>query len=111
MMGALIEALLLARVNRLQDKSPVFKANSAPKDKKTRQTLPLGKWTLHDYINVAHELSWIRQPARDVSVVLRDYRNCIHPAKELSQGNSINDQDSAMFWVVFQYFKAWQNKF
>jgi hypothetical protein len=102
MMGALLEALLLARVNRLQDKSPVFKANAAPKDKKTSQTLPLGKWTLHDYIDVAHELSWIRQPARDVSVVLRDYRNYIHPAKELSQGHSMNDQDASMFWVVFQ---------
>jgi hypothetical protein len=102
MMGALLEGLLLARINRLQDKSAVFKANSAPKDKKTAQTLPLSKWTLHDYIDVAHELSWIRQPARDVSVVLRDYRNYIHPAKELSQGHSMNDQDASMFWVVFQ---------
>jgi hypothetical protein len=101
MMGAILEALLLSRVNHMQDKSPVFKAKASPKDRKTGTVLPLQNWTLNNYIEVAHELQWIRQPARDVGVVLRDYRNFIHPAKELSEAISIEPEDCSMFWSVF----------
>jgi hypothetical protein len=72
MMGGLLEALLLARVNRESDKSKVLKAAGAPKDRKTGKTLPLNKWTLQHYISVAHELTWISRSAMDVSKVLRD---------------------------------------
>lgn len=102
MMGALLEAILLSRVNHLADKSPLFKATAAPKDSLSGKALPLQKWTLQHYIDVAHEMGWIRQAARDVSVVLRDYRNYIHPSKELSHGVKIEGPDSEMFWVVFQ---------
>jgi len=102
MMGSLLEALLLSRVNRIHDKAFLFSTKSAPIDKKTGKAQPLQKWTLQHYIDVAHEVGWIRQSARDLSVVLRDYRNYIHPAKELSHGVRVNSDDSAMFWVVFQ---------
>jgi len=36
MMGGLLEAILLARVNRLTDLKPVFTARAAPKDKSGR---------------------------------------------------------------------------
>jgi len=102
MMGGLLEALLLARVNILYDKSVLFKCQSAPFDTKENKKRPLQEWTLKDYIDVAHELKWIRQSARDVGVVLRDYRNYIHPAKELSHGIQIVPEDSKLFWSVFK---------
>jgi len=100
MMGGLLEGLFLARINAMPDKSAAFKARTSPKDK-TGSTKPLNEWGLQNYIEVAHELKWIRQTAKDVSEVLRDYRNYIHPQKELSHGLSLDSNDTAMFWPVF----------
>ncbi len=100
MMGGLLEALLLARVNRESDKAKVFKAAGAPKDKKTGKTLPLSEWTLQHYIGVAHELTWISRSAMDVSKVLRDYRNYIHPQKQLSHDVFLKRDDAELFWDV-----------
>jgi hypothetical protein len=100
MMGGLLEGLLLARINAMTDKSPAFKAKTSPKDK-TGKTKQLTEWGLQNYIEVAHELKWIRQTAKDVGEVLRDYRNYIHPQKEYTHGVSLNGSDTAMFWAVF----------
>lgn len=99
MMGGLLEALLLARVNRESNKSPIFKAISAPKDM-SGQTKPLNEWMLRSYIDVAHEMGWISQSAKDVGEVLRDYRNYIHPYKELSHGIVIDTKDALILWDV-----------
>jgi hypothetical protein len=99
MMGALLEALLLARINRLADKSPVFASKCAPKDK-AGKARPLQEWTLNSYIDVSHDLGWIGKASRDIGVVLRDYRNFIHPEKELSQGVSVGEADCRMFGAV-----------
>ena len=40
--------------------------------------------------------------AKDVGEVLRDYRNYIHPEKELKHGVSIGEKDTKVFWIVFQ---------
>lgn len=100
MMGGLVEGLLLAKVNSQPTLANVFTAKAAPKDRKTGNPLPLSEWTLKHYIDVAHELRWISQSARDVSVVLRDYRNYIHPQKELSHGVALSEGDAALLWEV-----------
>jgi hypothetical protein len=99
MMGGLLEGLLLAKVNTHRDQSQIFKATSAPRNK-AGQTLPLRDWTLRDYLDVAHELRWISRSARDVGVVLRDYRNYVHPQKELSHGIVLSKQDAMIWWEV-----------
>jgi hypothetical protein len=100
MMGGLLESLFLARVNREPSKQPIFTAKAAPKDPKTQQALSLREWTLGDYIAVAHELRWIPQSVRDVSEVVRDYRNYIHPQKELTHQIALTVGDARMFWEV-----------
>lgn len=100
MMGGLLEALLLARVNSAPDKKPVFTATAAPRDRSSGKPLPLQEWSLRHYIDVAHELEWISQSAKDVGVVLRDYRNYVHPYKELSHGVSLQARDATLFWEV-----------
>jgi len=99
MMGGLLEGLLLAKVNSLSDKTTVFTATNAPKDR-SGQPLPLAQWSLKNYIDVAHELRWISRSARDVGAVLRDYRNYVHPQKELSHGIGLSAQDAALWWEV-----------
>lgn len=101
MMGSLLEALLLARINVLPNAAPIFKLKSTPQDKKTGKAKPLTEWTLKDFIEVAHEMKWIRDAAKKVGVVLRDYRNFVHPERELSIGISIDHNDAKMFWAVF----------
>lgn len=100
MMGGLLEALFVARANRLANKAPLFKAKSAPIDPKTTKALDLRQWTLAPYIDVAHELGWITKSAKDVAIVLRDYRNYIHPEKERSHGVVLNADDAQMFWEL-----------
>lgn len=99
MMGGLLEALLLARLHKEPNRSTVFKAASAPKDK-SGKTLQLQEWTLRHYIDVGHELGWISKSAKDVGEVVRDYRNYIHPQKELSHGVVLRDGDAELFWEV-----------
>jgi hypothetical protein len=100
MMGGLLEALFVAKANKMPDKGPLFKAKAAPLDQKTKKPLALKDWTLRHYIDVGHELSWITRSAKDVAEVLRDYRNYVHPEKERSHGVTIGASDSLMFWQI-----------
>lgn len=100
MLGGLLEAVLLARVNQLADKKPVFTAVSAPKDKKTGATLTLKDWGLSNYIDVANEVGWISDTYKEVGVILRDYRNYIHPLKEYQHKKTINTEDAKILWEI-----------
>lgn len=99
MMGGLLEALLLGRVNREANKAPIFQARMAPKDK-NGQPKTLTEWTLKNYIDVSHELGWISVSAKDVGEVLRDYRNYVHPFKQLSHGVNLTTDDAVLLWEV-----------
>jgi hypothetical protein len=72
MMGGFLEALFVARANRLADKGPLFRARGTPINSSTRKPLPLPEWTLRAYIDVSQELGWISRSGRDVAAVLRD---------------------------------------
>jgi hypothetical protein len=100
MMGGLLEGLLLSRINKETNKSLIFLNSKAPKDKATGNTLPLKEWTLRNYIDVAHDLKWISHSAKDVGEVMRDYRNYIHPQKELSHGIQLENSDALLFWEI-----------
>lgn len=100
MMGGLLEALFVARANKLADKKPLINAASAPKDGTTGKTLDYQGWMLDSYIKVAHELKWITESAKDVADVLKEYRNYIHPEKERRHGVVLALNDSSMFWQV-----------
>jgi hypothetical protein len=99
MMGGILEGLLLAKINQLPNMAPVFTATSAPRDK-AGKTLVLKDWTLKNYIDVAHELEWITTTAKDIGEVMRDYRNYIHPQKELSHGVTLVEGDAQMLWEI-----------
>lgn len=100
MMGGLLEALFVARANKLSDKRPLISATGAPRDKATGKTLNYQEWMLDSYIKVAHELGWITDSGRSVADVLKEYRNYVHPEKELRHGIVLALNDSSMFWQV-----------
>ncbi|HEY7313700.1 MAG TPA: hypothetical protein VH643_30400 [Gemmataceae bacterium] len=100
MMGGLLEALFVARANKMPVKNPLVNAASAPKDKITGKTLNYQEWMLDSYIKVAHELKWITESAKHVADVLKEYRNYIHPEKERRHGIVLALNDSSMFWQV-----------
>ena len=100
MMGGLLEALCMARANKMTDKSPLFKDKSTPTDSKTSKPLPLSEWMLKHYIDVGHHVGWFTRPTKDVGVVLRDYRNYVHPQKEYSHGIVLVAADALMFWQI-----------
>lgn len=100
MMGGLLETLMLARFNQEQDKTTIFSATTAPKDKKTGKTLQLKEWTLRHYLDVGHELKWITRSTKDVGEVVRDFRNYIHPYKQVSHNVSLEANDARLFWEI-----------
>lgn len=100
MMGGLLEALFVARANKMPDKSALINASTAPKDHKTGKTINYREWMLDSYIRVAHELNWITDSAKSLADVLKEYRNYIHPEKELQHGITLNLNDSSMFWQI-----------
>jgi hypothetical protein len=100
MMGGLLEALFVARANKMPDKKPLISAAGAPRDKTTGKVVPYPEWMLDSYIKVAKELTWITASAGDLADVLKEYRNFIHPAKELRYGVVLARNDSSVFWAL-----------
>lgn len=100
MMGGLLEALFVSRANMMADKTPLTSAVSAPKDKGSGKTVNYQDWMLDSYIKVGHELKWITESAKDIADKLKEYRNFVHPAKELRYGITLGLNDSSMFWQV-----------
>ena len=97
MMGGILEGLLMTKMNAFSDKDKLFKCKSIPVSSKTKKKIPLNDWTLKTYIEVAHEMGWISRGAKDVGAVLRDYRNLIHPQKELTQKFHISSKEAQFF--------------
>lgn len=104
MMGALLEAMLLARVNAHESKhgslAAIYKCGCVPKDK-VGNPLKVKEWKLFQFIDIAHEMGWIAKAAKDVGGVLRDFRNYIHPHKELTDKITVDKRESETLWNVF----------
>ena len=100
MMGGLLESVLMTKINTLDDKTILFKQKSTPIDNKTHKPKQLSEWMLKDYIDVLNEVKIITKPTAEFSRLIRDYRNYIHPEKELRMGESITVDDAKLFWIA-----------
>ncbi|MBL9001505.1 MAG: hypothetical protein JNK25_10260 [Phycisphaerae bacterium] len=111
MMGGLLEALFVARANAMTDKKPLLAAKAAPDDPKTGKKMDYQKWMLESYINVGLELTWITALGKTLADTLKEYRNYVHPAKELKHGITLGLNDSSLLWpvtkgMVYQLLKS-----
>ena len=101
LIGSTLEGILLG----LASKNPaVFnKAKSSPKNKDTNKIRPLNEWTLSSLIDVACEVGFIKEDVKKFSVVVRDFRNYIHPLQQMSMNFHPNEQTAK---ICFQVLKA-----
>lgn len=68
-------------------------AGNAPIFKQTGKVKPFSDWNLTEMIDVAHSLSWINYDVKNFSHALREFRNLIHPNKQLEL-NTFPDADT-----------------
>lgn len=97
--GSTLEGLLWDLASK--NISAFNQANSAPTDKKGK-VKHLNEWTLENLINVSHELNFIKLDLMKYSLVLKDFRNYIHPRQQVSQQFNPDIRTAKISWQVLQ---------
>ena len=98
--GNTLEGVLLNIAQRNQE---LFnKASSSPKDKNGK-VLSYNSWKLDNFIDVAHELGYLKEDVKKFSHSLREFRNYIHPNEQMTN-NFIPDMHTAE--ICIQVLKA-----
>ncbi len=100
MIGSLLEGVLYAKIK--SNWASAKQSSRAPTDSK-RSVKKLSRWKLSEMIDVAHDCQWIQKHAVDFSGtlhILRDYRNIVHPRKQLKSGITPDVDTCAMAWPV-----------
>jgi len=90
--GGLIEAILLDVLKNNSALALVAKA--APKEPN------LDKWKFNDIIDVAEELKIIGPDIERLSDTVRDYRNLIHPGKQIRSRLKVKPEESKIAFEV-----------
>lgn len=101
LLGSILEGALLHKIE--SDPAKANLAATAPKQKDNNGKLKPKKfsaWTLNDLITVAHEAGWLGKDVNDFSMVLRDYRNLVHPGEEKKQGVLLRSDTCDVCWPV-----------
>lgn len=96
MAGSILEAILYDLLTA--DPVTQTKAVSSGKAPKTgNNALVKGEWNLHDLIEVATDIGLLpNDRAKTFDQVLRDYRNFVHPKKEIRTGHPCGDGEAMM---------------
>jgi hypothetical protein len=98
MAGSILEAILydlLTADPSIQQKA--MTAHKAPKEKGTVKDIADGDWKLHSLIEVAAELKLLPdERAKTFDQVLRDYRNFVHPKKEIKAAHPCTEAEAYM---------------
>lgn len=76
-------------------------AKSSPKDK-TGKVFPIPDWKLANFIDVSCELGVLDENVKKFSHALRDFRNYIHPFKQVNSGFSPNEHTAKICWQVLK---------
>lgn len=87
MVGSFIETLLFVK----WESSGPFKKSQKPNN-------------LNDFLIFAVEQKWINNPTKEIGQVLRQYRNFIHPDKEIANDLGFDQHDAVMFWNLGKGF-------
>ena len=91
--GGAIEAILLDLLSK--DAVKAKKSNKAPQEK------DLSKWDLNDLIEVAVETDLVDGEAAKLSHSVRDYRNLVHPGKEMRSKLKVEPEEAKIALQVF----------
>ncbi|MFC1725267.1 hypothetical protein ACFL4T_06545 [candidate division KSB1 bacterium] len=97
LMGSMLEGVLFAVVSQNQENAN--KVESAPKDR-SGKVKPFNDWTLENLINVCVDCGWLKHDRKDFNHTLRDYRNLVHPLKQLKTGKYPDERTCKICWEV-----------
>jgi hypothetical protein len=92
--GGLIEALLLDALQGVQAKAT--EAAKAPKRRDSGRSKPLNEWNLAELIDVAMELRIIGTGTERFGQGVRNYRNLIHPGREIQSEQQVALQEATI---------------
>ncbi len=98
--GGLIEAVLLDTL--LTNEARARAAKKSPKVKGGGKAKPLLDWNLGELIDVALELRVIDTDIEKFSHAVRDYRNLIHPGKEIQSQQKVAEEEAAIAEKVLE---------
>lgn len=94
MAGSILEAILF---DRLTDPKWNARAVASPKalHPKTGKPIPSSDWRLENLIDIALDITLLKpDPANTIHQVLRDYRNFVHPKKEIRAAHECGDAEA-----------------
>ncbi|MCY4657786.1 MAG: hypothetical protein OXC80_13355 [Gammaproteobacteria bacterium] len=97
--GSVLEAVLLGSAQ--EDPVRFNKAKASPKTLGTVK--PFNNWNLSQFIDVAYEIGIIGPDVKEFSQGLREFRNFIHPKKQLESNFKPDDHTAG---ISFQVLKA-----
>ncbi len=95
--GSILEGILLGVA--MKNIEIFNKSKLSPKDKEGN-VKHFKDWTLNNFIDVAHELKFIREDVKKFSHVLRDYRNYIHPNQQIKTKFQPDINTANICWQV-----------
>lgn len=96
--GSTLEGILLGFALKLPKEFNSSK--SAPK--KDNKVLEFQEWTLNSFIDVAHDLDFLKEDVKKYSHSLRDFRNYIHPYAQMSSKFNPDIQTAKISWHVLK---------
>jgi hypothetical protein len=94
--GSVLEAILF---DRLADVKWKTQAVASPKAQhpKTGKPIPIDDWRLQDLIDIAVDIKLLpKDPANTIHQVLRDYRNFVHPKKEIRSAHACTEAEAML---------------
>lgn len=98
--GSILEGILLGVATKNSNK---FNQSSiCPKRKGALTAKPFHKWSLSNFIDVAHDIGFIGLDVKKYSHSLRDFRNYIHPYQQMSSGFNPDIHTAKISWQVLK---------
>ena len=92
--GSVLEAILY---DVLSEPTRIGPAKASATGAKQKGKLEDGEWTLAALISIAEEIKVLtRERARTIDQVLRDYRNFVHPKKEIRAAHECSESEAML---------------
>lgn len=99
MSGSIIEALLMLKLKEQgiqeYDISPISKGKKA-------QNYPVNEMGLNELLYVADQKGILNKNSYHLGHYIRDYRNVVHPAKELRMSEKVSHENVLTMWSILK---------
>lgn len=95
MAGSVLEAILFAKLATTKWHTLALASTRRPK--KGPNPIPFEEWTLFNLIDIAVDVNLLQKdPADTIHQVLRDYRNFVHPKKEIRSAHACTEAEGML---------------